>query len=155
MDRAARLSLLFGADEALLRLDTQLRTVFEIQSGPESAPINDSVNPDWEPSNPIRSKALQSLGPSKSATGDEQRENARDKDPGSVTSISGSSTQAISVVTIPSSSLEGSDVPHDGTFSPLVTISRYAYKYVKCPLSQKLASEFFDGGKFWNRCWDL
>ncbi|KAE8361828.1 hypothetical protein BDV27DRAFT_166627 [Aspergillus caelatus] len=155
MDKAARLTLLFGADEALLSLDTQLRTVPEIQSDPGSASINDSVNPAREPSNPILSKAVQSPGPSKSATGDEQRENARDKGPESVTPISGSSTQAIPVATIPSSSLEGSNVPHDGTFSPLVTISRYAYKNVKGPLSQKLASEFFDGGKFWNRCWDL
>ncbi|KJK65073.1 exonuclease domain in DNA-polymerase alpha and epsilon chain ribonuclease T and other exonuclease [Aspergillus parasiticus SU-1] len=150
MDRVTRLNLLFGQDEALLRLDTQLRTVPEVQSNRDSVPINDNVNIDREPSTTL-SQPVQSLGPSKPATGDEQRENVKEKGSESVASIPGPFTQTIPVDTTPSLSLEGPNVPHDGTFSPLVTISRYAYKYVKGPLSQKLASEFFDGGKFWNR----
>ncbi|OGM41025.1 hypothetical protein ABOM_010301 [Aspergillus bombycis] len=155
MDRIARLNLLFSGDEALLKLDTQLRTLPKAQSNQDSASINDNVNTDREPSDPNISQLAQSLGPYKSAISDEKHENAREEGSESVTPIPGSSTQTIPVDTIPSPSLEGSDVPHDGTFSPLVTISRYAYKYVKGPLSQQLASEFFDGGKFWNRCWDL
>ncbi|KAF7619300.1 hypothetical protein F9C07_2437 [Aspergillus flavus] len=155
MDRITRLNLLFSQDEALLRLDTQLRTVPEVQSNRDSVPINDNVNIDREPSTTTISQPVQSLGPSKPATGDEQRENVREKGSESVAPIPGSFIQTTPNDTIPSPSLEGPNVPHDGTFSPLVTISRYAYKYVKGPLSQKLASEFFDGGKFWNRCWDL
>ena len=153
MDRTARLNLLFSQDEALLRLDTQLRTVPEVQSNRDSSSTNDNVNTGREPSKPTISQLAQSIGPSKPDAGNERHENARGEVSKSVTPIPGSSTQTIPVYT--SSSREGSDVPHDGTFSPLVTISRYAYKYIKGPLSQKLASEFFDGGKFWNRCWDL
>ncbi|KNG87707.1 hypothetical protein ANOM_003919 [Aspergillus nomiae NRRL 13137] len=153
MDRTARLNLLFSQDEALLRLDTQLRTVPEVQSNRDSSSTNDNVNTGREPSKPTISQLAQSIGPSKPDAGNERHENAREEVSESVTPIPGSSAQTIPVYT--SSSREGSDVPHDGTFSPLVTISRYAYKYIKGPLSQKLASEFFDGGKFWNRCWDL
>ncbi|GAB1203439.1 hypothetical protein APSETT445_002074 [Aspergillus pseudonomiae] len=115
MDRTARLNLLFSQDEALLRLDTQLRTVPEVQSNRDSSSTNDNVNTGREPSKPTISQLAQSIGPSKPDAGNERHENAREEVSESVTPIPGSSTQ-----TIP-----------------------------------KLASEFFDGGKFWNRCWDL
>ncbi|KAE8373168.1 hypothetical protein BDV26DRAFT_285355 [Aspergillus bertholletiae] len=132
MKRTERLGLLFSQDYALLRLDTQLRTVPESQSNLEPVSTNDNVN-----------------------TTNEQCDNVREPISERTAPLVGSSTQTNSVDITPSISLESSDVPYDGTFSPLVTISRYAYKYVKGPLSQELATQFFDGGKFWSRCWDL
>ncbi|OCL09401.1 hypothetical protein AOQ84DRAFT_375871, partial [Glonium stellatum] len=43
----------------------------------------------------------------------------------------------------------------DQTFSPIISISKYPYKFVNQRDSQRIASKFFDAGKFWMREWDL
>ena len=43
----------------------------------------------------------------------------------------------------------------DQTFSPILPISKYPYKFVNQRDSQRIASKFFDAGKFWMREWDL
>ncbi|KAF9889100.1 hypothetical protein FE257_008077 [Aspergillus nanangensis] len=43
----------------------------------------------------------------------------------------------------------------NGTFCPLIAVSRYPYKFIRGELTQKVASQFFDAGKFWDRCWDI
>lgn len=45
--------------------------------------------------------------------------------------------------------------PHDGTFCPILAMSRYPYHYIRGDLMQKVASRFFDRGQFWEREWDL
>lgn len=42
-----------------------------------------------------------------------------------------------------------------GTFCPAIALSRFPYKFIHDNMSQTVASEFFDGGKFWERTWDL
>ncbi|OCK75742.1 hypothetical protein K432DRAFT_408757 [Lepidopterella palustris CBS 459.81] len=41
------------------------------------------------------------------------------------------------------------------SFSPILPVSKYPYKFVNQCDSQRIASRFFDRGKFWNREWDL
>ena len=43
----------------------------------------------------------------------------------------------------------------DQTFSPILPVSKYPYKFVNRRDSQRIASKFFDAGKFWMREWDL
>ncbi|KAL4943018.1 hypothetical protein BDV06DRAFT_235039 [Aspergillus oleicola] len=45
--------------------------------------------------------------------------------------------------------------PHDGSFCPLVALSRFPYQHIHGDLMQKVASGFFDKGQFWERPWDL
>ncbi|KAL1955317.1 hypothetical protein VTO42DRAFT_8657 [Malbranchea cinnamomea] len=40
-------------------------------------------------------------------------------------------------------------------FCPIVAISRYPYKYLRGPDADLIAKQFFGGGKFWARTWDL
>ncbi|KAL4755357.1 hypothetical protein BDW72DRAFT_189121 [Aspergillus terricola var. indicus] len=45
--------------------------------------------------------------------------------------------------------------PHDGTFCPILAMSRFPYHHIHGDLMQKVASGFFDKGQFWHRKWDL
>lgn len=40
-------------------------------------------------------------------------------------------------------------------FCPAIAISRFPYKYVPRGLSDPIAKQFFDGGKFWKGSWEL
>lgn len=46
-------------------------------------------------------------------------------------------------------------IPSDGTFCPLLALSKYPYKYLQGEMSQKVANRFFERGLFWKRQWDL
>ncbi|KAE8145641.1 hypothetical protein BDV25DRAFT_133615 [Aspergillus avenaceus] len=155
MERSARLDLLFSEDESLLGLDTHLRGT---SVGPLE-PEEDSVVKRQREKNDneaINERALQS-----GVEGQEQLpmdidiELARANE-GAIESPSAAADQLIhqnrSSYSLTEVSLEP---PSDGTFSPLMAISRYPYKYLKGGLSQGVASQFFDGGKFWNRPWDI
>lgn len=50
---------------------------------------------------------------------------------------------------------QATDANTSGSFCPAVAVSRFPYRFIQAELSQKVASEFFDEGKFWNRPWDL
>ena len=41
------------------------------------------------------------------------------------------------------------------SFSPIVAVSRYPYKFVPKHLSEKIAEKFFVDSKFWYREWDV
>ncbi|KAB8232751.1 hypothetical protein ETB97_004320 [Aspergillus alliaceus] len=151
MEKAERLNLLFSQDESLLELDTQLRTVLEIQPKSEVPHIGDSANTGWGHLDSTIPRPDQRLKwSSEPDTMDKPPCNATE----AVSESPESAAQTIPAHNTPLPSVE-SHRSHDGSFSPLLTISRYAYKFVKGELSQRLANQFFDGGKFWNRCWDL
>ncbi|KAL4992169.1 hypothetical protein BDW68DRAFT_197387 [Aspergillus falconensis] len=57
-----------------------------------------------------------------------------------------------STVTIRGSATPG---PHNGTFCPMLAMSRFPYYHIHGDLMQKVASRFFDKGQFWDRKWDL
>lgn len=48
-----------------------------------------------------------------------------------------------------------SDAKLLSAFCPIVAASRYPYKCIRGDLSQSVATQFFDKGKFWTREWDL
>lgn len=53
------------------------------------------------------------------------------------------------------SQAQATSVNISGSFCPALAVSRFPYKFMQDDLSQDVASEFFDGGKFWKRPWDL
>jgi len=44
---------------------------------------------------------------------------------------------------------------HGEAFCPIQALAKYPYKFVPKAYSQAVASAIFDGGKFWQREWDL
>ena len=45
--------------------------------------------------------------------------------------------------------------PPDLPFCPVKAVEKYPYRYVGGALQEIVASEYFAGGKFWERHWDL
>jgi hypothetical protein len=45
--------------------------------------------------------------------------------------------------------------PPPTSFTPAVTMARFAFIYRPGHSFKKVAEQFYDGGKFWNRTWDL
>ncbi|KAL6233694.1 hypothetical protein BDW75DRAFT_241755 [Aspergillus navahoensis] len=54
-------------------------------------------------------------------------------------------------------SIRGIDTPspNNGTFCPMLAMSRFPYHHICGDLMKKVASRFFDKGQFWDRKWDL
>lgn len=44
---------------------------------------------------------------------------------------------------------------NDHEFCPLIAVSRFPYKYIRGGGADLIAKQFFDGGKFWNKTWDM
>ena len=133
MDRVNRLCLLFNQDEALLQVNTGLR-VTPPEPIVENAPQEE--NHDTAPSN---LEDLEKVLPDQTTL----------QHPGQPKPDQESESTASSEQT-PQDPLE-----HDGSFCPLLAISRYPYRFLKDKLSQSVASRFFDRGKFWSRSWDV
>jgi hypothetical protein len=57
---------------------------------------------------------------------------------------------------LPATDLQRGDLaaPHHH-FTPIQALAKYPYRFCDKALSQDIASAFFDGGKFWDREWDL
>jgi hypothetical protein len=68
------------------------------------------------------------------------------------TQCSGSTLPAISVAKIMNC---GDLASFSKGFCPIVSVSKFPYKFVPASVKQDVASQFFDGGKFWMREWDL
>jgi hypothetical protein len=45
--------------------------------------------------------------------------------------------------------------PMDMQFVPINAVSKFPYKYMKRSQSEPVSLQFFAGGKFWERDWDL
>jgi len=45
--------------------------------------------------------------------------------------------------------------PFGMKFVPISAVSKFPYKYMKRSQSEPVSLQFFAGGKFWNREWDL
>ncbi|GES58576.1 hypothetical protein ATEIFO6365_0004072700 [Aspergillus terreus] len=139
MDRIALLNLLFEKDSFLLQFDTGFRAKAP-QPTPQTSQIDGASQ--FQISKPVQSEQPQ---PS-------QRE-SRDQNEGS---SAAPATEAVS------RDIEGSTTPvpivpiqDDKTFCPLMAVSRFPYRHIKGELSQTVARKFFDGGKFWERTWDI
>ncbi|KAK1139866.1 hypothetical protein N8T08_011111 [Aspergillus melleus] len=130
MDRVSRLCLLFDQDEALLQANTGLRVVPQ-DHGTEKAPSGQTGI--------LVEEHLEKASPEK--TTQETPDN-----PDQASESTASSEQSSSSPDPPE---------HDGSFCPLLAISRYPYRFLKDKLSQSVASRFFDRGQFWSRSWDV
>ncbi|KAJ9668170.1 hypothetical protein H2201_001599 [Coniosporium apollinis] len=49
----------------------------------------------------------------------------------------------------------GELAPLEDTFCPILPVSKYCYKFIGKKHSETVAEKFFNGGKFWQRTWDL
>ncbi|GFF47244.1 hypothetical protein IFM58399_08000 [Aspergillus lentulus] len=147
MDRTERLKLLFNEDEALLQFNTRLNAV----SIPDSEPAEGAsltvvtqeevqLEDDGKVSEPNTKAEEIAEEPDQSTVQEADKCNS---------SIQASDTKAFT------HDGEEPPTPIDGFFCPLMAMSRYPYKFVRKELSQTVASRFFDGGKFWQRVWDL
>ncbi|GAQ04283.1 hypothetical protein ALT_1604 [Aspergillus lentulus] len=147
MDRTERLKLLFSEDEVLLQFNTRLNAVS----------ISDSKAAEGASSTVVTQEEVQLEDDGKdSETNTKAEEIAEELDQSTVqeadkcnSSIQASDTKAFT------HDGEEPPTPIDGFFCPLMALSRYPYKFVRKELSQTVASRFFDGGKFWQRVWDL
>ncbi|KAL5357673.1 hypothetical protein BJX96DRAFT_182140 [Aspergillus floccosus] len=139
MDRAALLNLLFEKDSFLLHLDTGLR-VKEPQPTPQPRQVDGASY-----SQNSKSVQAEQLQPSqREPVGHAERTSAAPTNETVCEDIEGNATP-IPVVS----------VQEDGNFCPLMAVSRFPYRHIKGELSQTVARNFFDGGKFWERVWDI
>ncbi|KAL4897164.1 hypothetical protein BDV59DRAFT_190949 [Aspergillus ambiguus] len=131
MDREKLLHLLFERDNFLLHLDTNRRAMGQPTSEIEEPSEPVEPIPEFHHQCEIKGNRGSLTAPIKKADATPQG-------------------NEMSVNPTPSVPMR-----HDGTFSPLMAVARFPYRHVKGELSQKVASQFFDGGKFWERRWDL
>ncbi|EAW21372.1 3'-5' exonuclease [Aspergillus fischeri NRRL 181] len=147
MDRTERLKLLFSEDESLLRFNTRLNA----QSIPDPKATEEAS------STVVTQEEVQPEKDDKdSESNTKAEENAEGLDKSIVqeTDQCNASTQTPDTKYL-SHEQEEPSTPLDGFFCPLMAISKYPYKFVRKELSQTVASRFFNGGKFWQRVWDL
>ncbi|GIK01620.1 hypothetical protein Aspvir_005658 [Aspergillus viridinutans] len=148
MDRTARLKLLFSEDESLLQINTGLNAVSTSDSkAAEEASL--TVVTQEEVQSEKDDKDLESK------TKLEETAEGLAKSTVQETDECNASMQTPETRDSSTHSQEEPSTPLDGFFCPLMAMSRYPYKFVRKELSQTVASRFFDGGKFWQRVWDL
>lgn len=179
MSREARLKLLFEGDQALLDMYTHLNEnpgtgaaeaaspapVAVVSAAPQTQPQGPMVVPmDPSLSHPEPRLSYIRTGVIGQNAGDE--DNQVIQPPQSVSSFSSAETKSRSKLESAappqehhtpesSSQIDTSDVSLATSFCPANTMARFPYKYIRSDLSQSVASQFFDGNKFWNREWDL
>ncbi|PYI10436.1 hypothetical protein BO78DRAFT_361077 [Aspergillus sclerotiicarbonarius CBS 121057] len=139
MSPEERLVLLFAQDEALLKIDTGRRPVSDSPDRP-TAPETDHPKHTREESKPP-------VTPSQEAVHTVREPPL--EGPCSFPEMSPS-------LPADKADLESLPIrPSNGQFSPLLAIARYPYRNIKGDLSKQVSGRFFDGGKFWNRSWDI
>lgn len=148
MNRVSRLNLLFGEDKELLSVNTGLHSV---NLSPEPEEVEDKQTTLVSVSEMAAETA--SFHPKQAS--DEQSHLV--KDTGHPVDSGSTGKDAIHPIEAVNTVKNGSqtDVKLASSFCPIIAVSRYPYKHIKGELSQKIASSFFDEGKFWNRKWDL
>ncbi|KAK2812829.1 hypothetical protein FQN50_001158 [Emmonsiellopsis sp. PD_5] len=166
MDKAARLKLLFGGDEELLQTNTGLQPIGQSQIKPTESNTKTQLvenNPPQttqasvvpEPQAGNNSGSEDGFDDYLAAFSQASRKAKRAKNRGKksghkVTDNSSPSTFSANIGS--GAYLSSGDAK---AFCPLTAVSRFPYKYVRGEDSHLIAKEFFDGGKFWNRLWDI
>ncbi|PKX92214.1 3'-5' exonuclease [Aspergillus novofumigatus IBT 16806] len=149
MGRAERLKLLFSEDESLLQFNTRLNAVSIPDSKAAEGASLAVVTQEEVQLEEEDGKA------SESNTKPEETAEGLDKRTVQETDKCTASTQIPETEDPSPHDQEEPSTPLDGFFCPLMAMSRYPYKFVRKELSQTVASRYFDGGKFWQRVWDL
>ncbi|GFF83166.1 uncharacterized nucleolar protein C2C4.08 [Aspergillus udagawae] len=148
MDRTERLKLLFSEDESLLQINTRLNAV-SISDSKAAEGTSLTMVTQEEVQSEKDDKDLKSKAKLEETVEGLDRSNVQETDE------CNASRQTPDTRDSSSHSQEEPSTPLDGFFCPLMAMSRYPYKFVRKELSQTVASQFFDGGKFWQRVWDL
>ncbi|RHZ57551.1 hypothetical protein CDV55_101078 [Aspergillus turcosus] len=149
MDRRERLKLLFSEDESLLRFNTRLNALSSVPGSKAVEEASLTVVTQEE----VQSEKDDSVSESK--TNPDETAEGLDRSTVQETDERNASTQTPETKVFSIHALEEPSTPRDGFFCPLMAMSRYPYKFVPKELSQTVASQFFDGGKFWQRVWDI
>ncbi|KAK2739481.1 hypothetical protein FQN55_009446 [Onygenales sp. PD_40] len=166
MDKAARLKLLFGGDEELLQTNTRLQPVVKSQIKPTET----NTKTQLEENNPPQTTQA-SVVPEPQAENNSGSEDGFDEYLAAFSQASRKAKRAQNRgkksghKVLDNSSLSafsaniggGAYLSSDNAkmFCPITSVSRFPYKYVRGEDSHLIAKEFFDGGKFWNRLWDM
>lgn len=152
MDRVSRLSLLFDQDEALLHINTGLRVVAPAPSEIKEPIQKETQTVDRQVSEGQTTTQVKDDS-AKSPPGETTQQHP---DRATTAPLPLKISQAPDSKASPEPGLESPDpLQHDGSFCPLVGVSRYPYKFLKDKLSQAVANRFFDRGQFWSRGWDV
>lgn len=184
MDPQERLDLLYLSDQQSMKLDARLsRRVDAAQAQSQKAPVPAINDPgvsgtipefDFDPSRPVRVPRVPRENLSYIRTHvigilheDDSYLTELDQDPSSAGSTpamspnpqhpSDESNPGISLQDVPvqSSMIFHPEIPNPTSFTSAVTMARYAVKYCSGELAKIVSERFYDGGKFWNRTWDL
>lgn len=180
MGRDSRFKLLFEGDESLLQLDSQLfspdaaepasssvsqaeRQVAEIGTADSQVALQlDRETPDPTTPPPFAGEPLNGQDEPTSVPGDagddQQNTHRLVASTGGFHDSAGAQREAKDdqhAKPPQSLRLDKARFSIDDCFCPLLAVSRYPYRQLQGEISHKVASRFFDGGKFWNRQWDL
>lgn len=167
MGRAERLKLLFGDDDgSLLQTNTRLKVpvpmpTVSVVEVPETQPDDTAVKEQQSKielphtasvhEQQIKDETSQKA-PVEEAEApktivhleDQNQEAPKDE----------SEDQSAAIVEDPPTPQE-TEVCVSGSFCPLIAVSTFPYRFIHGDSSQPVASAFFDGGKFWNRRWNM
>ncbi|KAI9928988.1 hypothetical protein MW887_001381 [Aspergillus wentii] len=157
MDREERLKMLFEQDVALLKINTRLKTVplvpeTETETQPEA---EDETQPEKQAV--VQTIEKQDKTSPLKDTSDEKQKPAKEVQEGhlEVEQEQKGPDTAQDEAKASEDKEEPTEASLVGSFCPLIAVSRFPYKYIRGELSQQVANAFFDGGKFWDRCWDV
>ena len=92
------------------------------------------------------------------STAEDKRRSPELKKPGTMVGNSFRSPQILdSVARDPEKRLLAQVAPSTLTFSPILAVSKYPYRYMKSPSteSEEVSRRFFAGGIFWRRHWTM
>ncbi|KAL3479259.1 hypothetical protein BJX99DRAFT_268661 [Aspergillus californicus] len=134
-----RLQLLFAQDQAILQINTHLRSI----------PAAAAADPKAEPAHALSEvvENCPTCNQPKKQVVNKANEAKKPEDTDNGHTVDLASTNPHSPT--------GAPRPHDGTFCPLTAVSRFPYHYIRGELMQRVAGQFFDKGQFWDRPWDL
>lgn len=159
MGRAERLRLLFGDDDgSLLQTNTRLKVPVpsvSVVEDPETQP-NDtaakeifhklSVHEQQTKDEPSQKALVEEAEAPKTIVHPEDQNQEAPKDE--------SEDQSAAIFEDPPIPQE-TEVCVSGSFCPLIAVSRFPYRFIHGDPSQLVARAFFDGGKFWERRWNM
>jgi hypothetical protein len=72
-----------------------------------------------------------------------------------VTSKPESAPSEDSATIVPYRSTVSSDAKVPLSFTPALALAHFPYKHLRGDLAKRISQEFYEGGKFWQRTWDL
>lgn len=147
MNPTERLKLLFEHDETLLKMDTGLHITECPGSETEQEGKQSTVQPETS-----GQKEPSSIHPNSMSDEKDKLEIVTRKS--EQHDVTNKEAAAVQTESLPPAIL-AADVELAAHFCPIMALSRYPYRHMKGELSQRAGSQFFDGGKFWSRHWDM